>query len=50
MIDIFSKYGAILYSFIKAPVSKCKECKSGDILIIEGGHIGDAIMDASALI
>lgn len=50
MSDIFSKYVAILYSFIKAPLTKHKGSGSGNVLIIEGGHIGDAIMDASALI
>lgn len=50
MVDIFSKYAAILYSFIKAPLTKHKGSGSGNVLIIEGGHIGDVIMDASALI
>lgn len=50
MSDIFSKYAAILYSLIKAPLTKRKGSGSGNVLIIEGGHIGDAIMDASALI
>lgn len=49
MAKKISKYLAILYSYIMAPITKRSKCASNNILIIEGGHIGDAIMDSSAL-
>ncbi len=39
-----------MYCLFKSYTSKHKQIKSGNILIIEGGHIGDALMDAPALI
>lgn len=49
MKEKLSKYLTILYCYIMAPITKRKKCASNSILIIEGGHIGDAIMDSSAL-
>lgn len=43
------KYGTDLYSFLKGLTTKNKDCVNGNILIIEGGHIGDILMDATAL-
>lgn len=42
-------YIADLYSFFKGLTTKCKDCTEEKILIAEGGHVGDILMDASAL-